>query len=311
MNAELNAFLTSRPSLAQLVSHVEKAWPEHSSYLYRSMAARTPAHLDNAEYAAEAILKIAQDEITSIAQDYRWFCGMIQDEELFFAREDRYRYSTFEETEKNVYSDDVFMSRYMNGLLLCHVIWWMFSSSLFFFTSRMSARLKPSASVLEVGPGHGLLLYLALERLGAGRVEGWDLSQVSLDQTRRTMGRLGYASESNFLVRDMNSPIDSDKRFDLIILSHLLEHLEQPVEALQSLRGWVSKGGYIFVNIPINAPLPDHLVLLRHPDEVKALIERGGFRIVEMSCHTTEDISISRALKRKSAITCSLIAEPA
>ncbi|MCX7283806.1 MAG: class I SAM-dependent methyltransferase [Novosphingobium sp.] len=275
------------------------------------MLARTPAHLDASEWAASAILKISEENITDLAHDYRWFCKMVQEEELFFAREDRYRYSTFQETLKNVYSDDVFMDRYMNGLFLCHVIWWMFSSSLFFFTSRMSARLKSGSSVLEVGPGHGLLLYMALERLGAGHVEGWDLSPVSLDQTRNTLSKLGYAAESTFLVRDMNSPIDSDKRFDLIILSHLLEHLERPVEALQNLRGWISKGGNIFVNIPINAPLPDHLILLRHPDEVQKLIEDGGFRIVEMSCHTTENISISRALKRKSAITCSLIAEPA
>ena len=97
----------------------------------------------------------------------------------------------------------------------------------------------------------------------------------------------------------------------LVILSHLLEHLEDPARALRSIREWLPKDGMIFVNIPVNAPLPDHLILLRDPNEAHRLIESNGFRVVESSSHTTEAIPMARALKRKSAITCSILAEPA
>ncbi|MEO8812431.1 MAG: methyltransferase domain-containing protein, partial [Caulobacteraceae bacterium] len=102
-----------------------------------------------------------------------------------------------------------------------------------------------------------------------------------------------------------------DETFDLIILSHLLEHLEDPVRALEKIRPRVAKGGHVFVNVPLNAPMPDHLILLREPGDAERLMVEGGFRIVEFSAHTTQNVTLSKALRAKSAVTCSIIAEPA
>ena len=100
------------------------------------------------------------------------------------------------------------------------------------------------------------------------------------------------------------------EQFELIILSHLLEHLEQPVDALQKIRHALAKGGYLFVNVPLNAPMPDHQQLLRDPAEAIAMVENGGFRVLEIASHTTQAATLPRALKRKIAVTCSIIAEP-
>jgi 2-polyprenyl-3-methyl-5-hydroxy-6-metoxy-1,4-benzoquinol methylase len=308
--AGMDELLAARPDLARLTALVTAAWPEHADYLHKSYASRTPALLDTSDAVAKVVLQLAGDHAGKVAEDYRWLCDVIREEELNFARTDAYRYSTFAETNANVYSDDVFMERYMHGLLLSHVLWYMHISSLQFFLSRLGARVQPGGKLMEVGSGHGLLIYLALTKLGLSEAVAWDISAVSLDQTRAALGQLGMGDRARYAIQDMHKIEQGSEQFDLIILSHLLEHLEQPVDALQKIRHAVAKGGYLFVNIPLNAPMPDHLQLLGDPAEVVAMIEAGGFRVLEIASHTTQAAPLPRALKRKTAVTCSVIAEP-
>lgn len=311
MTVELDLVCTGRPALQKLCGLVTDAWPDHADYLQKSLSVRTPALLDTSEAMAEVVLKLAEGRQEQVAADYRWLCDAIREEEINFARTDAYRYSTFAETNANVYSDDAFMERYMHGLLYSHVLWYMHASSLHFFRGRLAARVKPGGKVMEVGSGHGLLIYLALTELGLSEAVAWDLSPVSLEQTRAALTMLGAADRARYAIQDMHKVEPGGETFDLIILSHLLEHLEDPVDALRRTRHAVAKGGHLFVNIPLNAPMPDHLQLLRDPDEAVKLITDGGFRVLEIASHTTQAATLPRALKRKIAVTCSIIAEPA
>ena len=300
-----------RPSIRRLVDAILAVWPEHQSYLDKSFAARTDALLDTSDRMAAAVLELAADDVPAAAEDYRWLCDQIREEELNFARTDAYRFTTFAETNANVYSDDEFMKRYMNGLLFSHVLWFMHASSLHFFAQRLAARVQRGGSVLEVGSGHGLLLFLALRDLGLSEAVAWDLSPVSLEHTRAALKRLGAEDKARFAVQDMHQAQSTGETFDLVILSHLLEHLEDPVHALETVGGLLSKTGVLFVNIPLNAPMPDHIQLLREPGEVEAMLTAGGFRVLEIASHTTQAMPLGRALKRKAAVTCSVIAERA
>jgi ubiquinone/menaquinone biosynthesis C-methylase UbiE len=310
--ALIDTLLATRPQLRRLTDLVLAAWPDHATYLATSYRLRTPALLDTSEAMAGAVLALAGGHEAQVAGDYRWLCGQLQEEELLFARTGNYRYSTFEQTNANVYSDDEFMQRYMHGLLFSHVLWYMHLSSLHFFRGRLAARVMPGGRVMEVGSGHGLLLYLALTELGLSEAVAWDISPVSLAQTREALTRLGLPeSATRYAIQDMHKVEPGGDSFDLIILSHLLEHLEQPVDALVKMRGALAKGGHLFVNVPLNAPMPDHLQLLADPAEAIAMVEAGGFRVLEIASHTTQGLPLPRALKRKVAVTCSIIAEAA
>ena len=300
-----------RPALAKLVEHTLGAWPEHEDYLVKSLSIRTPVLLDTSDAMSAVVLQLAGQNVSRIAQDYRWLCDQIREEEFFFARNGRYRFSTFAEADKNVYSDDAFMERYMHGLLFSHVLWFMHLSSLHFFRSRLAARVHPGGKVMEVGSGHGLLIYLALTELMASEAVAWDISPISLEQTRSALAKLGTADRTRYAIQDLHKVEASSEQFDLIILSHLLEHLEEPVDALLKLRSAVAKGGHVFINVPLNAPMPDHLQLLTSPEEACAMVEQGGFRVLEIASHTTQGATLPRALKRQIAVTCSIIAEPA
>jgi SAM-dependent methyltransferase len=301
--------LAAYPALDAMVALVLSRWPEHRAYIDKSIGRRSRQEMATSELAAAAVMKLAADNAETVADDYRWLCGMLREEELNFARTGAYRYATFEDALKYVYSDEALMARYMHGLLFSHVLWFGFAASLHFFLQRLEARLPKNGRVLEVGPGHGLLLYLALTRLNAAEVHGWDVSQVSLDQTAEAMALLGASAELR--IQDMNRVEPGADNFDLVILSHLLEHLEDPVTALKSMRGAIAKGGKLLVNIPTNAPNPDHLILLRHPDEALQMVRDGGFNVVEHAVFTTEGGSLTSALRKHAATIVSIIAEPA
>lgn len=311
MTKAIDAATEGFPALRALIALVLAEWPEHAGYIEKSLAVRTPALMVTSDEAAAIVLTLIAGHEGEVAADYRWLCDRIREEELFFAREDRYRFTTFAETNANVYSDVDFMQRYMHGLLVSHVLWVMHASSLHFFLRRLAARCAPGGEVLEVGSGHGLLIYLALEKLGFAGAEAWDVSSVSLDQTRHALGMLDAADKARFAIQDMQRISPDAQTYDLVILSHILEHLEEPVVALGAMRPVVKKGGHLFVNVPLNAPMPDHIVLLRDPNEACALVEAGGFRVVEVASHTTQMMPLPQAIRRKYAVTCSIVAQPA
>ncbi|MGF7169307.1 2-polyprenyl-3-methyl-5-hydroxy-6-metoxy-1,4-benzoquinol methylase [Sphingobium xanthum] len=310
--AALRTQLARWPNLLALSEVVVETWPEHAGYLSKSFDVRSEGMMATSDHVARAMLLLAGDRKAQVAADYRWLCDRIREEELEFARSGHYRYSSFEQTNAHVYSNDDFMERYMHGLLYSHVLWYMHASSLHFFRQRLEARVPRGGRVLEVGSGHGLLLYLALTDFGLSEAHGWDLSEVSLAQTRHALKTLGAEGDNlHFRIQDMHQVQPDGETYDLVILSHILEHLDDPVEALQKMRGAVSKKGVLFVNVPLNAPMPDHVILLENPDMAADLLVKGGFRIVEMATHTTQAKRISQALRQKIAVTCSIIAEPA
>jgi len=310
--ANLSALLTPWPRTRALCELIVDCWPEHAGFLFKSFEPRSAQMMSTSEHVAGAILSLAGTRKTQIASDYRWLCDRILEEEYEFARSGRYRYSSFEQTNAHVYSDDAFMERYMHGLLFSHVLWFMHASSLHFFRQRLETRVPRGGRVLEVGSGHGLLLYLALTDFALREAHGWDLSEVSLAQTRHALSTLGAEGENvHFRIQDMHKIEPNGEKFDLVILSHILEHLDDPVAALQKMRGTVAKGGVLFVNVPLNAPMPDHIILLENPDMARDLVEKGGFRVVEMATHTTQAKRLSQSLRQRIAVTCSIIAEPA
>ena len=88
--------------------------------------------------------------------------------------------------------------------------------------------------------------------------------------------------------------LDADKKYDLIVLRHVLEHIEDPGDFLRELKTHLKESGFILVTIPnINSigrylfkekwewVLPWHLHFY-HPKTLKALAEKTGFESVKL-----------------------------
>ena len=138
----------------------------------------------------------------------------------------------------------------------------------------------------------------------------WDLSAVSVEQTRHALELLG-AGEANLGVRDMMDVTPGAETYDLIVLSEILEHLEDPKAAMRAMRGLVSDRGLVFVNVPVNSPSPDHLYLMEDLDGARALLTNTGFEIVAEAAFPTQDRPLDKALRQRISVSVCLLGRPA
>ena len=151
--------------------------------------------------------------------------------------------------------------------------------------SRLGEKKRP-ISVLDIGAGHGFLGIAAAQSLRS------DLSEyvyVEKDET------LAASLKKTWARRAMNCPMRIYKdvglvegRFDLIILSHILEHVTNPKAFLEVALMKLADGGLIFVDVPREDFLfkPDvfpHLLFF-NPPSLQCLFEACRLEVVSLGC---------------------------
>lgn len=307
----LSDLLADRPSTRAVIDSVLEAWPEHAGYLQKSLQARTPDMMRATEAAAGAVVRLTDGIERQVADDYRWTCDRLREEELFFHREGRYRLSTFEAAMAEVYSDHAYMARYVNGLLLTQVLWFNHVATFEMFLHRViGAQTKPF-DYLEVGPGHGLAVYFAAASPLSRSLDAWDVSAVSLRETQTALDKMGVTKPVSLIEVDILKAGQSARRYDLVVISEVLEHLERPDQALKFLHTALNDDGRIFINVPLNSPSPDHIYLLASPDEVTALVEGAGFTVESMELYATQAKRLEFALANRITVSAGVIAKKA
>lgn len=309
-SAELEYLLSDLPATRSIVGAVLEQWGEHAKYLRKGLSARSAEQLQTTEILAEAALTLEGERLGELAANYRWTCDRLREEELYFHRNGAYRLSSFEEANREVYSNADYMERYVDGLLLSQVLWFNHVGSCDFFMRRSPELLNPAARYLEIGPGHGLMTSLALRDFGLGAATVWDLSAVSVEHTRRSLRKLGFDSVT-CEVRDALSIENGEREFDFIVLSEVLEHIEDPMPVMAKLRSLLSEDGLIFINVPINSPSPDHIYLMETPDAARRLLTENGFVIVDEALFATQGTELERAFKNKVSVSVNMFGRPA
>ncbi len=307
----LRGLIAPYPATSGIVESVLDVWPEHSAYLLKSFSPRTLAMLQATEAAAAASAKLMAGQEAVVAADYRWTCDRLRDEELFFHREGRYRLSSFAEANAEVYSDHAYMGRYVNGLLLTQVLWYNHVATFTMFLNDVLGKAETPFDYLEVGPGHGLMVYFGAQSALCQSLQAWDVSSVSLRETRAALDKLGLTKPVDLVETDILAAERPKSKFDLIVISEVLEHLEAPDRALGFLRDALKDDGRIFINVPLNSPSPDHIYLFETPEEVRALVERAGLKVDTMSLFATQGRSIDSALANRISVSAGVIGRPA
>lgn len=298
-------------ALGNIVDEVLGAWPEHRKFLNASFKDRSAELLDTSDVIADLLLKVAVGRgrpLADYADDYRYLCEQIVfPEELYFRRENRYRLSTFKEAAEQVYDNVPLMTRYMNGLFVSDALWFNHASAMNDFAKAYLPAAKPGGRHLEIGPGHGMLLHLAIRYGNFAELSAWDVSQTSIDHARHILQILDEADRVVLSLQDMYAPeaLQANAgRFDTIVLSEVLEHLEHPREALEIIGKLLAPGGSVWINVPANGPAPDHLFLLRSPQELNELMESVGLSVMRSAAFPVAGSSLDRALRQELPISC-------
>jgi 2-polyprenyl-3-methyl-5-hydroxy-6-metoxy-1,4-benzoquinol methylase len=288
----------------EIVARTLRAWPEHERFLVQRFAGPADGHTGFCEQVADRILRIIDDRVDEALDNYRWTCQMMLEEEYAFRRTGRYRHACFADARAAVYDNDAFMARYTDGLLLSQLLWANHAAAIESYWTHFLPRLDPGVDLLEVGPGHGLLLAMAAER-SPRTATGWDVSPTSLAMTRRALDAMGVGTVRLDRVDLLDA--SASGQFDAIVASELLEHLDRPAAALDKLRQATRAGGRLFLNIPVNSPAPDHIYLWRTPEEVVDFVRAAGLDIVAARAYPMTGKTEAQARAQALTMSCVVI----
>ncbi len=153
--------------------------------------------------------------------------------------------------------------------------------------------LSKESKVLEIGSGWGTLLKVIKDTYGSN-VSGIEISSQAVEVSRRFYG---IPTENKTLENFCSS--NTKERFDFIIMYHVLEHILNPLEALQALKGVLSKNGSLYIAVPnLVAPNEDLSLFFRiehcyyfTPQTLVALLKKAGYTIVDITI-TPADIQV-------------------
>jgi 2-polyprenyl-3-methyl-5-hydroxy-6-metoxy-1,4-benzoquinol methylase len=296
-----------------LIDSLLQDWPEHRSFVDKSFASRSPEVLAASEMVSAVILKLAASidgGVPAMISDYRFVCEeIVLPEEIHFRRNGTYRNSTFAQADAECYANPLVYDRYMNGLLLSDVMWANHAAGFEFFINSYVPMLPQGARHLEIGPGHGLFLYFAAVSGRMGSLAGWDVSPTSIAKTAHALELLGITQPVDLTLQDVMAAADTrdGAGFDSIVISEVLEHLEEPEKALRGARQWLAPGGLIWINVPANSPAPDHIYLFTGPDHLAEMTRAAGFEIVAEAASPMSGTKLERALRQQLSVSCTIV----
>jgi trans-aconitate methyltransferase len=79
----------------------------------------------------------------------------------------------------------------------------------------------------------------------------------------------------------------------------VLEHVEDPVRLLEKLYELLDENGKVIITTPTNAPAIDHIYLFKNAEDIREVIRKAGFKILEEKCIYSENLPPEMAEKMK------------
>jgi SAM-dependent methyltransferase len=161
---------------------------------------------------------------------------------------------------------------------------WQFDNSRQFDTSRVSELLLPGSKVIDLGCGDGRLI-AELQHAG------FEVLGVEPDRSAQALGATKGVEILPGTAEDLPASLVPGS-FDLVVMSHSLEHCRDPGRAVRNAAALLKPGGGLYCEVPNCAAMhfrtftvtstmfdaPRHLQFFE-PGNLQALLEGRGFTI--------------------------------
>jgi len=139
--------------------------------------------------------------------------------------------------------------------------------------------LNTNKTILEIGSGHGEAIY-NFDKIG------YNVTGIEPDKTNVSFINKKLTNSICMIGKAEN--ISFDKKFDIIWLNHVFEHLSKPIEFLKKIDGLLNKHGFIFIEVPSVEKVNDYRKFNSAPHAYnyskKSLInisKKANYRIVK------------------------------
>lgn len=180
----------------------------------------------------------------------------------------------------------------------------------------MLSFMKDNGSkVLDFGCNSGYFAALVKRKYPSCRVYGADINEFALKYARKKHKNIRfYKADNNFF---------KNKKFDVIILSHVLEHICERDGLIRKLTDILSKNGKLVITVPQERVRGDtnlfqimfnvccgrfsnpHIVNLRY-DGIKEILDKSGLKIIDKT-YTNSFAFIPFKSKSKNIFSWSLV----
>jgi 2-polyprenyl-3-methyl-5-hydroxy-6-metoxy-1,4-benzoquinol methylase len=142
------------------------------------------------------------------------------------------------------------------------------------------------AKLIDVGAGFGHFIKLAQEHYAA---TGLEISSVAVKWGRQQLG-------ANLITGPLDAPLPGlHQKFDVVTMWDVIEHLENPLSALHSIKSRLKAGGYLILSTPDTGSLvagilgerwyyldPIQHIALFNRSNLSRLLNEAGFDIVRI-----------------------------
>lgn len=302
------------PNICYFLDEVSDMSEIQSNHVNEYLRSMTNDEKDSLEQRIEYLHVVEKNSFREIAKCYLMWCTYFIEERKFFVTHDeQYRNHSYAEIDSS-YHDQHFMKNYMVGLSISAYLWNIQRKNLEFFKKYCEKDRHTGGKYLEVGPGHGEYLSIAMENTRFDRYVAIDISPSATEQTKRFLDYY-YRNSPDLLSRlsvecqDFFSYEEREK-FDSIVISQVIEHVENPADFLIKTRKLANEDALIYVSTAINSPFPDHIYHFHDSEEVRNLIKGAGMEIIDEFQSTSDGISLEKAIKKKYDIVIGFILRP-
>jgi len=286
--------------IEMLVSQIEKSSPLQKKNIQRYVEAM---NILEREKLVRRIRYFLEQGYTyeTMTEGYLKFCTYFTEERLYFVENGTYRYSTYEEASE-LYKNQDYMHNYMIGLAFSIYLWSIQRDGMRFFREKCQKDTHTGGNYLEVGPGHGEYLVTAIENMAFDHYLAVDISLTAAQLTQSFL-EFAFRGQKNLLDKVNVEHKDffeftTEEKFDGIVISEVLEHVENPKDFLIQVKKLSKKDTFIYLSTAINSPYPDHLYHFHNKEEVYALFKETGLRVVDEVKSTIDGISLEKAIKK-------------
>ena len=116
--------------------------------------------------------------------------------------------------------------------------------------------LNNNETILEIGSGHGEAIY-NFDKIGY-KVTG-------VEPDKKNVISINKKLKNSKCIVGSAETFSSDKKFDVIWLNHVFEHLSKPIEFLEKIKIFLNESGFIFIEVPSVEKVNDYRTFLRVP----------------------------------------------
>jgi len=148
---------------------------------------------------------------------------------------------TLDTTAKQYHQQDAWEDKHIEAAAQRYTFGWVFS------------HIPEGAKVLEMGYGDGLFSEALYSRKISFSVVEGAKTLVDVLATKYPEVGVSHALFETFF---------PDEKFDVVLATHVLEHVENPVALLTHMRNWLKPGGRIIIIVPNKESLHRKLAVL-------------------------------------------------